>query len=310
MRDHLKSASWFDKWVAFRTADINQRIEIRRQPAVNQAYEPQYAKDLAFHQIKLLLCLYSRGSPTSDLSQYFDPFLNYWEESERLGKEIWTADQLRRRHTWAVNLDHYIDCFWLVGLALALDLPDDQWRRLIELIGNEGEDLLLDSIIASRDQGRKIGETLCYPKPYARLLKAIDAPKGKQAVLLNAFVEHWYQEVGKAARSGREKQAVAYSEPYWHGLHMIDGGYFGYWCLEAVAAVKAFGLDDSLCMGHPHYPGDFLRPGVVSPSDMSRLLPELAQSIGKEPPQPIDMTPRTLSFWEALMLVAKDKLRL
>lgn len=46
--------------------------------------------------------------------------------------------------------------------------------------------------------------------------------------------------------------------PAKHPLSM--GSYFGRWCIEAVAAVKAFGLDDSLCLGHEHYPGDLLRP--------------------------------------------------
>ncbi|MGN8277033.1 PoNe immunity protein domain-containing protein, partial [Pseudomonas sp. SMN5] len=38
------------------------------------------------------------------------------------------------------------------------------------------------------------------------------------------------------------------------------GAYFGRWCVEAVAAVKAFGIDDSQCLGLEHYPGDLLRP--------------------------------------------------
>jgi hypothetical protein len=42
------------------------------------------------------------------------------------------------------------------------------------------------------------------------------------------------------------------------------GSYFGRWCIEAVAAVKAFGLDDSLCLGHEHYPGDLLRPNEAT----------------------------------------------
>jgi hypothetical protein len=78
---------------------------------------------------------------------------------------VFTPQQQYTRHAWKVNLDHYIDCFWLVGLALALELPNPQWQRLLVLIGNEGEDHLLDRIIASRQIGCKIGDTLCHPKP-------------------------------------------------------------------------------------------------------------------------------------------------
>lgn len=263
---------------------------------------------LAFSHLKLRLRRYCRGDPIAELAQYFEPLLHYWEEAERLGKEVWTPQQQHSRHTWAVNLDFYIDCFWLIGLALALNISDQHWLRLLVLVGNEGEDALLDRIIASREPTRKIGASLCYPKPYARLLETIDAPQAKQAALIKTFVERWYDEVGKAAKSGREKQAVPYSEPYWHGYHRLEGGYFGYWCVEAIAAVKAFGLDDSLCVGHPHYPGDLLRPDAVTAPDMSRLLPRLAASIGLPPEPPFTGEPRHLTKWEAFKLIVKNKL--
>jgi Domain of unknown function (DUF1911). len=78
-------------------------------------------------------------------------------------------------------------------LALALEIPNEQWHRLLALIVNDGEDVLLDRIIVSRSPDRKIGTVLLYPKPYGRLLKAVDAPADSQAPLLKAFVEYWYQ---------------------------------------------------------------------------------------------------------------------
>jgi hypothetical protein len=158
------------------------------------------------------------------------------------------------------NLNHYNWCFWLVGLALALELPEAQWQRLLALIGGEGEDILLDRVIASRQPNRRIGQKLLHKKPYARLLKAIDAPDEAQAALLKVFVDHWYAEL---ARKGKDELWwYIYGDPVKHPLEM--GSYFGRWCIEAVAAVKAFGLDDSLCLGHEHYPGDLLRPDGAS----------------------------------------------
>lgn len=180
-----------------------------------------------------------------------------------MGRDVFTEQQQYTRHAWQVNLDHYIVCFWLVGLALALDIPDEQWQRLLALIGNEGEDALLDRVIASRQQGRTIGEALCHPKPYQRLLNAIDAPVEQQPCLLAEFVENWYRELDRPAKPGNAPATAMYERPYWYtyGDKNFEGGaYFGRWCVEAVAAVKAFGLDDSLCLGHEHYPGDLLRP--------------------------------------------------
>lgn len=196
----------------------------------------------------------------AELASHLVPCVTDWEEAERLGKPIWTPAIQHSRHAWSVNLDHYIRCFWLVGLALALNVDEALWQRLLALIGNEGEDALLDRVIASRQPGRKIGATLCHPKPYQRLLDAINAPKPKQPLLLKAFVEHWYQALDSPPEPGMSRATKIWQRPYWYEFHKVEGAYFGYWCIEAVAAVKAFGIDDTPCCGLPHYPGDLLRP--------------------------------------------------
>jgi Domain of unknown function (DUF1911)/Domain of unknown function (DUF1910) len=263
IRSSLGELQYWDAQIAFLAKDISDRQETARMPGGDLTYAPQYSFNLARENWHLIFSRYSRGDAIADLAQYFPPLLNAWEESERLGASIWTDEQKQRRRSWKLNLDHYIVCFWLVGLALALNIPDDQWHRLLTLIGNEGQDELLDRIIASRSPSRKIGQILCHPKPYQRLLDAINAPPAQQPQLLADFVKHWYKELNRPPKKGLSEQTAMYDRPYWYtygnkGLH--DSGYFGRWCVEAVAAVKACNLDDSLCLGHEHYPGDLLRP--------------------------------------------------
>ena len=257
------NGDYWNEWVAFSAQDIEKIGKQIQLPAGNPRYRPQYVFELAKENYEQMLRRYSRGDDVRNLPQYFPPMLDAWEESERLGKSVWTEQQQYTRHAWAVNLDHYIVCFWLVGLALALEIPDDQWKRLIALIGNEGEDVLLDRVIASRQPGRKIGTKLCHPKPYQRLLDAVNAPKDEQPKLLLAFVKMWYAELDRPPKKGLSEKTAMYDRPYWHRYgdeNFEDGTYFGRWCVEAVAAVKALGIDDSLCLGHPNYPGDLLRP--------------------------------------------------
>jgi len=157
----------------------------------------------------------------------------------------------------------------VVALALVLEIPDEQWQRLVRLVGNEGEDSLLDRVIATRSPQRCIGGELLYPKPYGRLQTAIDAERPQQASLLRDFVDHWYLELGNGARSGKYKQAAAFKHPYWYRYgdeNFAGGAYFGRWCVEAAAAVKVFGLDDQLCLGHEHYPQAFLHEQADLPS--------------------------------------------
>jgi hypothetical protein len=243
---------------------------ILKKPSPNPVYEPQFAFNLTGFVLRLILVCYSRGTPIPELPQHFAGLLEAWELSNQLSDEVCKANHLQTCRDWDFslsNLNHYNWCFWLIGLALALEIPDDQWSRLLALIGGAGEDILLDRVIASRTPDRKIGSTLLHPKPYARLLAAIDAAPDQQAALLRQFVEHWYAELKRPAPKNKRAPTI---EPFWYIYgdpiqHPLEkGSYFGRWCIEAVAAVKAFGLDDSLCLGHEHYPGDLLRPNGPS----------------------------------------------
>jgi len=272
---------FWNKWVQYGTERLKKEWQKTQQPSLNPSYGPQYAFDIGLNVFRLLVSHYSRGDAISVLGQHFAGLLDAWELSNKLADELnaklkpgqaWdhshlgTAPQISsdpRGHTdprsWLFSLsdlNHYIWCFWLVGLALLLDIPDEQWQRLLELIGGEGEDTLLDRVIASRQPNWKIGDILLHPKPYARLLKAIDAEKEAQPILLEEFVENWYSELDR--KGDKQPYWYIYGDPEKHPLEM--GSYFGRWCIEAAVATKVFNLDDALCFGHENYPGDLLRP--------------------------------------------------
>lgn len=281
IRDPLGVLNYWSESINYDSERIELMWNILRAPSKNPAYDPQYSFLLTERYLRSILRRYSRGDSIRELSQHFFGLLDAWELSNRLADELnaqikpgqgWDHRHLLtaplasddpRSHkdprAWVFtlsNLNHYNWCFWLVGLALALEIPDEQWQRLLILIGSEGEDVLLDCVIASRQPARRIGSELLHAKPYARLLKAIDAPKETQGALLRDFVDHWYAELKRKGKD--ELWWYIYGDPEKHPLE--KGSYFGRWCIEAVAAVKAFGLDDSLCLGHEHYPGDLLRP--------------------------------------------------
>jgi hypothetical protein len=283
IRDSLGPAGYWHRWTTFDAEAIATVWAAIGLSSGNPAYEPQFLFNQTRRHWESMLRRYSAGDPVSELSDLFDGLLRSWEASVRLGEGLFTAEQKELRRSWSKNLDFYVVSFWLVGLALALDLPDLEWQRLIGLIGNEGEDALLDRIIASRSQGRRIGSRLCHPKPYARLLAALEAPTPEErARLLGEFLRHWY---GELDRKGTREVPAVYARPYWYqfGEQNFEGGaYFGRWCVEAVAAVKAFGLDDRACLGHPYYPGDLLRPD--GPSTHKRVEPEPAAPILTQPP--------------------------
>ncbi|CAG9232364.1 conserved hypothetical protein [Paraburkholderia sabiae] len=282
-RDQLATHAYWDRWIEHSRKRIDTMWAKSREPSGDPRYRPQYLFEIAREYWQLMFERYSRGDTVSELAQYFPGLLDAWEQSEQFGMEVFSPEQQVSRRSWTTNLDKYIVCFWLTGLALALDIPDDQWNRLTALMGNEGEDVLLDRIISSRDHGRRIGTVLCHPKPYARLLDAINARPPDQPHMLRQFVENWYAELNRSAKKGGG--VAIYDRPYWYGFdELIEGGaYFGFWCVEAVAAVKVFQLDDNLCLGLPHYPGDLLR----KPGTTSEELDELAEHLTKTNLSPV-----------------------
>ncbi len=288
IRDPLCDKSYWDKWVAYSDNLVLDMIERIKTPPGDPNYRPQYVAELSQEYCQQIIRRYSRGDAIGELAVYFPPMLEAWEKSEQLGAVVWSDEVKYIRHTWSVNFDCYHGRFWKISLALLLDIPECQWQRLIALVGNEGKDILLDRLIATRSPERKIGSELCFPKPYARLLAAMDAPQGKQAKLLRNFLDHWYTELGQFSKQTRVPQLNPYKQPHWYNFakHNLEGGaYFGQWCLEAAAAAKAFGLDDSQCLGHRHYPGDFLRPqGPSTHPARPDVLP--GSTIVESPPLP------------------------
>jgi len=279
-RDIRGTTAYWDEWVIFGEDSIADGWErIKNRPG-NPDYRPQYIYDLAFKYLKLMLRRYSRGDAVSDLVHYFPGLLDAWEESERLGKDVWEGKEQYLRHAWSTNLHHYMDCFWLTGLALTLDIPDGQWQRLLSLMGNEGEDELLDRVIASRQTDRKIGGRLCFPKAYQHLLNVVDAPVSEQPRLLQAYLDGWFASLKNAGAPDVERYLRT---PYWYtyGDENFEGGaYFGRWCIEAAAVAKVFGIDDTDCLDHPYYPGDLVQDGrsprypdtvPATGTDMSRI---------------------------------------
>lgn len=266
IRAPMGQQAYWEKWINYGIERIEKEWTLIRSPSQNPIYDPQYTFDTSLGTARFMLRLYSSGTPIRELAQHFPGLLDAWELSNRLSDEVCKAHDLQTCRDWDFSLDnlnHYNWCFWLVGLALCLELPEDQWQRLLALVGGEGEDQLLDRVIASRSPARRVGTALLHIKPYARLIKAVDAPKDQQAALLQDFVQHWYAELKRPAPKNRKAPTIepfwyVYGDPVKHPLEM--GSYFGRWCIEATAAVKAFGLDDGLCLGHEHYPGDLLRP--------------------------------------------------
>ncbi|MEF3082085.1 PoNe immunity protein domain-containing protein [Luteimonas sp. SMYT11W] len=260
-RLRIDAGNWYwDKWSRSLDDAIAKSLRMAGDRLENPVYEPQFAFNAATRCLDAMLFLYAKGDSIAKVARYFPTLLDMWERSNRLADAICAQERLTSCRDWAFDLkslSHYDWCFRLVGLALALDVPDAQWTRLLSLVGGEGEDELLDRVISAKHSDRMIGQGVLHPRPYARLLRAIEAPEPDRPALLREFVEHWYQEL----RQNNDEHLWWYHFGDVQIYPLEKFLYVGRWCVEAVAAVKAFGIDDASCLDHPHYPGDLVEDG-------------------------------------------------
>ena len=140
--------------------------------------------------------------------------------------------------------DEYMQAVELLSLGLLLHLDIDQFRRLVEAIGINGQDYILDWLVSRRLPERRPATTqLLFPKTYARLRDALQAPPELQPRLLTAFLTGWYESLNTV----------------WYNIHAHGknaSGFTGYWCWEAAAAAYALGLDDAELQPLRYYPAD------------------------------------------------------
>jgi hypothetical protein len=139
--------------------------------------------------------------------------------------------------------DEYMQAVALVSLALLLHVDLDVFRRLVAAIGANGQDYVLEWLIGRRLPDRPQTTQLLFPKTYARLRDALQAPLDLQPQLLRAFLAGWYESLNTV----------------WYNIHAHGknaAGFTGYWCWEAAAVAHALGLNDTELQAMRYYPKD------------------------------------------------------
>jgi hypothetical protein len=235
-REPLMSESYFSESMRYAEQTIGERLrKLRDHP--EQYIKPEVFVYANFRDsYQLLLLAYSRGDAIGHLKPRFAPIVEAWEQYQSSANS--EINDFAR-------IDDYVVSLWLASLALLLDVEQACFERLLRCVGNEGKDKLFERLVAVRMSGRPPAPGLLWPKPYEALDAALDA--GREAPkLMQKFLKSWYSSL---------------KDCYWHDCHKgpKGGGFFGYWCLEAAAAAKAFGIDDASFRDMPCYPKDLVR---------------------------------------------------
>ena len=136
----MANINYWRERVAKDFAWIEKAEKLLSEPSQNPVYDPQFSFDLSRDILRLILRRYSQGDSVSEIGQLFPQLLDTWELSNDLADGVCAEHNLKTCRDWVFDLsdlNHYIWCLWLVGLALVLHIPDDQWNRLLALVGGE-----------------------------------------------------------------------------------------------------------------------------------------------------------------------------
>jgi hypothetical protein len=236
IRSPYKDKAYFDQLLAYRTGKLEEFQAIADDPGTTPDHRNSLLHTIFRRKLEMWIMRYSRGDAIAELREAFPPVIEALAEYQKHAG-LGTHDFR--------NFDAYIYALWIVSLCILLNEEEPLLHWAVEELDNQGRDAIFDRLAALRIRDLKPAAELLYPYPYEFLLNALNATGGARTHEIQTFLTNYYDGMQGA---------------YWQGSHeRDDAGFFGYWCFELAAFVKALEIDDSDFADNPFYPRDLVR---------------------------------------------------
>jgi len=226
-RDQYKDEKYFQKEIS----RFNEIINDLKQSANTSAFT--YWSISSKYQ-RIIALKYSLGLPVQELKTDYEDALNYylkgWEEAET----------------------SYADLLLMISLGILFETPAANFNALEDYTRRTDDnkrlkdwhpDALLWVLLNSRIKGIDTPDSVMFPSIYQPLYNITKLSKQEAEATISDYLNNWYK--------------LHKMEP-WHGTHLKEKGYSGYWAWEIAAVVKIMGLDDSSFKDNPYYPYDMV----------------------------------------------------
>lgn len=243
--------------------EISKKI-LEKKREYQDILEDQSRLSLFFaNETYQFLCLgYTAGHDISFMRHFLEKVVERYEEY------AFVLRKHEKDNDWApfyfTVIDEYERCMQLIGLCYLLhrrDLIPRIAAMQDKIYHDQAEqlDTLYEDFLSFELKGRYDVDQWFFDNPYRPLIFSKYRDTKKQSIKdINEYLKLWYP---------------AFESAPWHDLHkMENGGYFGYWAIEAAAYVYLLDLDDSE-INHLVYPKDlvkFAREFVALENDISR----------------------------------------
>ncbi len=250
MRDLIKDKNYFKNFINSeieRYTKFNNWITEGRTPKERIPYVKNNIIEI---KIGVLVAHYSSNSSFDNLNKILLDVINLMKEN---WDGFWKLKNSKGEELDQYILSAYDEMLWMLSLGYLLDIPNEEFKKLVDVIDRDGvRDKLFEFIIKAKLPERASISEESYrefygiPKVFEKLRLAISEPeKSKAELLIKDFLTNdWYKN---------------HKDAGWYNSHKSKHNtYFGYWSFETAAVVAILDLDDSSFRDNQYYPKDLV----------------------------------------------------
>lgn len=238
-REPLRDEAYWEEWIKDCIEAIQERQDKLNVTPFPEKWKKNSITQTLFYDCKRLITLkYSGDVPVEEIQNDYARLVEAWVA---YNQHISTGDN--KKHLQQPN--DYYRVLTLISWGILFNAPSDLFQKIVNHMHGNGEDALVETLLATRLTGRPATDKLIYPKSFELLYKATRAEGEEQVTLVKEYLAGWYQHM---------KDFIYYDAHKAKG----EGGFEGYWSFETAAVVVLYNIDDSSFRDMDFYPGDMV----------------------------------------------------
>jgi hypothetical protein len=250
IRQNIKTADYFNNYLVSYKLHIERGFEMIINGKVLPDRMVWFKKGQLDFLLNFAIANYSAGKSKTEIDVEFLKVLDYINDAWKSEIALLNYDGKFYNQLTGGNYDQML---WMLSLGYLLDIPNEDFEKLVELIDRDGiKDFLFEFIIRAKIKDRQSMTEESYkeyfhiPKCFDKLRQAIvETEKTKAEKLVKEFItKDWYKN---------------HKGQGWYDSHKSKHDtYFGYWSFETAVVVKIMNLDDSSFIDCQYYPKDLV----------------------------------------------------
>jgi hypothetical protein len=236
-REPLRDDAYWQKWIDdCIDAVAKQQDKLKVSPFPEKWKRNSITQNLYYDCMRLITLKYSSGTPVEDISEHYPQLIDAW-----VGYNQHISSGDNKPHL-LLKWD-YERVLTLISWGILFNADQGFFQKIADHMHSDGEDLLIETLLATKLNNRIIPERIIYPKSFELLCRATQTSGGQQTALVKEYLSNWYKNM---------KDFINYDAHKAKG----EGGFEGYWSFEAAAVVALYNIDDSSFRDMDFYPKD------------------------------------------------------